>query len=199
MDGYTLYEAHNAFNLHFSKGGYDYFKYNGKTRLNKESFRKAPTKWQYNALERRLEHITWFLWLSYKSKGFSYIPPKTLFYSARNNGVLTHAHPDDYLKSIIKTDLHFLQNKYNGTTDFLEKGDLHPSIYEDYTEGEISIETMLLIDCYIVKVFTSDASSDIISWPLVVQRMEKLSPFVELLFDESSFVTMFTREYLGYK
>jgi len=198
MQGFSLYQTHTALNLHFGSTDYDYFKYHGKTRVTLDGFKKNQFKWQYAGLEKKLEHVLWFMWNQYKANEFSYLPPKQLIYGG--NKWLNQTpwlHPDDYELAVISTDLKWLSSRYAGSTKLVEKGDMYPAIYEDYKEGSIALETILLISAYISNVFTLDQSDDIIGWPMVVADMSKLQPFCLELFERTTFMELFSKAYLG--
>lgn len=194
MKGFLLYTCHQALMLHFGNGNYDYFKYHGKTRLTEDSFKKSPFRWQYAKLEDKTEHVLWHMWCVFKQNDFSYVTPKALFYQSRTNEITTH--PSEYLTTTVAEDLDHLRDTYNGTTDYYNIDGLYPAIYNDFKSGEITLETLLLIDQHISPVFETGASPDIITWPQVLTYMSKLSPFVHELFDRQSFLDLFTDRYL---
>jgi len=199
MKGFVLYELHTALNLHFNnKNNYDFFLYHGKTRVNEDTLKKSPFRWQYAGVESKLEHVLWFMYNAYKENEWAYIPPKSLFFKVRNwikNNKFQH--PDDYLKVIVQNDLIWLRQQYQGSTKLFEVNHLYPNLYEDYKNSCITLETVLLIDTHIKSLFTEDTSRDIVSWPLIIKQMEKIQPFVEQLFDRSSFEELFSKVYLS--
>ena len=51
--GYEAYALWNALKLHFTSDSYDFFKYNGKTNVSKQSFTHNKSKYQFYKLARK--------------------------------------------------------------------------------------------------------------------------------------------------
>ena len=51
--GFEAYALWNALKLHFTSDSYDYFKYNGKTNVSKQSFTTNKSKYQFYKLSRK--------------------------------------------------------------------------------------------------------------------------------------------------
>lgn len=197
MIGFQFYEAHTALNLHFNPAvDYDFFKYNGKTKATRDSFLKNKHRWQYAALEQRVEKRTdnslLFFYEAYKANDFKYLRPADLFRRSKLDIPTTNAYQDrivqdlEHMKDLYSDDLHSV----------VQVGSLYPKIYEAYMVGRVSLETALLVDIHIKTVFNTDLSRDIVSWPLVVNEMDKVRPFIDGLFDGSDFIEKFASHYL---
>ena len=53
--GFAAYALWNALKLHFTSESYDYFKYNGKTNVSKQTFTINKSKYQFYKLSRRYD------------------------------------------------------------------------------------------------------------------------------------------------
>jgi hypothetical protein len=53
MTGYEAFSIYNALKLHFSQQSYDYFKYNGKSRISVDSFENRKDKYHFYKLSRK--------------------------------------------------------------------------------------------------------------------------------------------------
>jgi len=53
MTGYESFSIYNALKLHFSQQSYDYFKYNGKSRISIDSFENRKDKYHFYKLSRK--------------------------------------------------------------------------------------------------------------------------------------------------
>ena len=51
--GFAAFAMWNALKLHFTSDSYDYFKYNGKTNVSKQSFTTRKDKYQFYKLSRK--------------------------------------------------------------------------------------------------------------------------------------------------
>jgi hypothetical protein len=56
MTGYEVYCLYQSLKLHFSQDSYDFFKYQGKSRLTIESFENRKDKWHFTKLSRKFNH-----------------------------------------------------------------------------------------------------------------------------------------------
>ena len=53
MTGYEAFSIYNALKLHFSQQSYDYFKYNGKSKISIDSFENRKDKYHFYKLSRK--------------------------------------------------------------------------------------------------------------------------------------------------
>jgi len=53
--GFAAYSLWNALKLHFTSESYDYFKYNGKTNVSKQTFTTNKSKYQFYKLSRKYD------------------------------------------------------------------------------------------------------------------------------------------------
>jgi hypothetical protein len=53
--GFAAYSLWNALKLHFTSDSYDYFKYNGKTNVSKQTFTTNKSKYQFYKLSRKYD------------------------------------------------------------------------------------------------------------------------------------------------
>jgi hypothetical protein len=53
--GFAAYALWNALKLHFTSESYDYFKYNGKTNVSKQTFTINKSKYQFYKLSRKYD------------------------------------------------------------------------------------------------------------------------------------------------
>lgn len=197
MLGFQAFQCHQAMNLHFGKSSYDYFKYNGKTRANHESFSKSRFKWQFINLEKKMDHLLWFYYQCFKIHGFSYTTPQMVFNVARRKDICLH--PDD-MYDIIASDLKALKQLYGNSPEYMfAPSGLYPDIYHQYKKGGIALETLLLIDLNVTEIFTPEQSDDIIAWPGIIEQMNLARPFIDSFFDSRRFLELFTVEILSNK
>ena len=53
-EGFAAYQTYVAIRNHFKQDSYDFFKYNGKTRVGQDSFLKRNDKYFFAKLQRKL-------------------------------------------------------------------------------------------------------------------------------------------------
>lgn len=194
MRGFAAYQYHQAMNLHFStKTDYDLFQYNAKTRANEESFNKNRFKWQYAGIEKKVGRLIDFFYLCYKANHFSYCSSQQIF----RYGRLYQATDIDSLRQQVEKDLVYLHSKYSSDpTEIYSVTGVYPTLYQEYKNKTIELESLLLIDGCIKQLLTSKYSNDIIAWPDVCKHMHRVQPFVMNIFDRAWFLEAFTKYFL---
>ena len=55
-EGFSAYQTYVAVRNHFKQESYDYFKYNGKTRVGQDSFLKRNDRYFFAKLQRKLNN-----------------------------------------------------------------------------------------------------------------------------------------------
>jgi hypothetical protein len=56
MTGFEVFCLYQSLKLHFSQESYDYFKYQGKSRVTIESFESRKDKWHFSKLSRKFNN-----------------------------------------------------------------------------------------------------------------------------------------------
>lgn len=195
MKGFEAYKCHQAISLHFNKKStYDYFKYNGNVKVKEDNFAKSKNRWQYVGIESKVDQLLWFYYCVYKTNKFGYITLPMIMNYLRNEKIPTK----EYVFQKVQDDLTYLQNKYKDDLYVITECDnLYPVIYEEYDNGYIELETLLLFDSFIVNILKESNSDDIIGWPKIIKDMDLVKPFVIDLLSEFDFVKSFKEIYLN--
>lgn len=197
MVGFNAYNTHIALNLHFDTNGgsYDYFKYNGKTRATKDSFKKNPFRWQYAALEQKAgSNLLYYYYLVFKHNDFKYVRASHgLFKLLKTFSSDYSLDPASHISEQILNDLSRLKSKYSDDySEMVAVDDLYPSLYDDYQyDSLIDIETLLLFDSHITSILNPQSSNDVVTWPSILIKMEKVRPFVLQFTDRKHFMDAF--------
>lgn len=185
MIGLKPYQMHQAFNLHFTSE-YDYFKYGGKTRSNADSFKKNQFKWQYASLEKKYDNLFLLFYLAYKEVDFQYIRPQQLF-KLIHSRIISKRSLDETYRNILVDCKKSLETILSTSSTI---SSLYPKEYQLYVDEKVTIESIILYDHYIKKVFTKENSEDIIQWPAVIKHMENIKPFVLSIITKLEFVDL---------
>src|SRR5690554_1224780 len=181
--GFHLYKMFNAYNLHFSKNaGYDYFKYNGSVKISYEKYDKGKFKWQFEALAKRLTENSvspsLLMYRIFKLHEFKYIPLNA-YNIKKMNGLIAVDKLSE--AQVVREDMQKLFDKYKTNLSMLVEcvDSIHPTLYNLFSVGEISIETLILYDSYIKRFLIPESSKDIILWPSELKKFDKIRGFVE--------------------
>ena len=176
MNEFDACQLYMALKLHFTTK-YDYFKYNGKTKLTVAQFNKRKDKYQFVRLARKYsqeELIEYYC--------ANLIRGKKWIGDFSKDNWLEHQKIIQSLEYNYKNDLINLLT--NGEKfDILFKCDQgsHPRLLKQYLGKKISLETMVILDKILqYKVNFDKSISETYIWPDISKRLEKYSPFLKI-------------------
>lgn len=175
MNPFESYKLYLALKNHFTKNNYDYFKYQGKVKANVNSFETRKDKWHFYRLSKKdnprdfllanalVDNINWIGDIMTPEGDTNYIEWK------KRQGSLTYN---------FKTEVGRLKEDFN--ENFMCKEGQHPSLFKQYRQGDVSIETMIILND-IVKFFPhwDKNITDTILWPPVKMLCQKYKPFLK--------------------
>lgn len=135
-----MYLLYCALKAHFGDGNYDYFKYEGKTRIKRDSFYKRKDRFFFVKLSRKKEYqdIKNYLVANFVSNPDGYV-----------------ARFDD---KTYEDWLYRKQNFYTIFTDemrplvkdfeplFIVKSNNHPKLLQEYLGKRVSLETLIILN-----------------------------------------------------
>lgn len=184
MDSFECYALFIALKNHFTQKNYDFFKYHGKTRVNKDSFLSNKDKYKYAKLCRKYtkDNIQDFFIGNFLA-GKKWI------------GEFLDEDSDDIYKQYLKRKQSFTYNFQNEVSKlFIDKGKVfksidgqYPDIINKYLQGDISIETITILNEFIdfFDKFDRNIGKDDIVWSKIRLLAEKLKPFLD--YDKDKF------------
>ena len=175
MTPYEAFQLYTALRLHFTSSSYDYFKYQGKTRTDHRVFERRKDKYHFYKLSKHRD-------------------PQGLIVSnfAEGNGswigdLLTEEAGERYTNWLSRqqsltyqfsSDLGRFDDNF--VSHFKVKEGQHPDILVALKRGEISIETLAILNNLLNFFPIWDKKiSDPVLWPNVRDRCLKYSPFIK--------------------
>jgi hypothetical protein len=176
--GFAAFALYNALKTHFTSKSYDFFKYNGKTNVSKETFMKRKDKYSFYKLSRKysLEELRNFYLANFVYGNSTWVgemtgPEGEVAYKKwqKTNQSLTYVFENDILRLI-----------GNGTAQMLTVNDgQHPVLLREVMSGAITVETMVILN-HMMNFFPmwNRKISDDIIWPNWCLKCEKYTPFV---------------------
>jgi len=174
MQPYEAYTTYLALKMHFTQDGYDYFKYNGKVRVNPRSFDTRKDKFYFYKLSKHPDLLNYYvanmiekpnIWagdlLQEKSKKIY-------------NDWLAQQQSITYRFELEVRDL------YPEFDDKVKvKGGQHPTIYKFYRQGLVSLETLIILDeIYNIFEYWNREVADPILWPETYKLCKKYRSFL---------------------
>jgi len=184
--GFAAFALYNALHLHFTSSSYDYFKYNGKTNVSKDSFSRRKDKWHFYRLSRRygIDELRDFYVANFVASDIRWVgdisgPEGEDTYKKwqKRNQSLTYNFEQDIIH-LFETENWLKVN--NGQ---------HPYLLEEAMKKGIEIETLCILND-IMKFFPmwSEKISDDIIWPGYKLKCERYTPFIN--YDREKFKTI---------
>ena len=175
MSAFECYQEYLALKNHFSKPTYDYFKYNGKMKVNVSSFEKRKDKLFFQKLAKHPD-VHNFLIANLSVNEKSWI--RELAYSEEAEKTYK-----DWLKRqqsltyVFKQELGKLDSKFND--NFVCRNNEHPTLLKLYLGKEISLDTMcLLLEISGAKKHWDSKMQYDLIWDNLRIKVEKYSPFI---------------------
>ena len=182
-----IYLTYCAMKAHFGKGDYDFVKFNGKTKVSRDSFWKRKDR-------------VWFVMLGRKLN--SYLIESVEDYLLANfivetKGYIGNFNDQNYydwmdrmsrLETLFKNEATKLFE--DGTLDVLKVPDnSHPKLLKEYLGKRISLETMVILDGIFDYSSKWDRKmSDDVMWPDVKKLIENYKKFLTYQIDSCRMV-----------
>jgi len=184
--GFAAFSLYNALHLHFTSTSYDYFKYNGKTNVSKDSFSRRKDKWHFYRLSRRygIDELREFYVANFVASDIRWVGDisgpegeDTHKKWQKRNQSLTYNFEQDIIH-LFETENWLKVN--NGQ---------YPYLLEETMRKGIEIETLCILND-IMKFFPmwSEKISDDIIWPGYKLKCERYTPFIN--YDREKFKTI---------
>ena len=142
MTPFECYKEYTALKNHFSgERGYDYFKYNGKMRLNQKSFDNRNDKIFFMKIAKH-DDPRGFIVANLLDNPKSWI--KELAYSERaEKNYVDWKKRQQSLMYSFNSEICKLDDDFN--SNFTVKDNTHPKLLRLYLQKEISLETLVMI------------------------------------------------------
>ena len=178
---YETYQTYLSMKSHFTNRKYDFFKYGGKSRATMASFNKRKDKYWFEKTSRKYsdEEVLNFLLANFVSTD----NPQNLWIGEIiNSGERNYS---QWMKR--KQSLTYLfkeqSNELLSDTNLREVFDCskgHPPILKKYLGGEISLETLTILEKVFSFVKNFDKKLTDPVWETVSLKIKKYIPFINI-------------------
>jgi|TARA_B100000035_G_scaffold269318_1_gene243136 hypothetical protein len=181
MMPFDAYKCYLSLKNHFTKDKYDYHKYNGKTRATVQSFYKRKDRYWFEKLSRSKsdkEVVDFFV-----SNFITCTDPSKLWigemisqgegrYTAwkKRTQSLSYIFGEEVDSILVDQDIDSVFTSKSG----------HPTVLKKYLGGDVSIETMIILDKILGyrKQFDNKLTDPV--WESVSMKMKKYEPFLNI-------------------
>ena len=181
MTPFETYQSYLSMKSHFTNPKYDFFKYGGKSRATMSSFNKRKDKYWFEKTSRKYsdEEVLNFLLANFVTTD----NPQNLwigeiinsgernyFEWRRRKQSLTYLFKEQTEKLISETNLEKVFDCSKG----------HPIILKKYLGGEISLETLTILEKVFSFVKNFDKKLTDPVWETVSLKIKKYIPFINI-------------------
>ena len=198
MTAFESYRVYSALKLHFTTDSYDYFKYNGKTKVTPENFEKRKDKYFFKKLTNRLRDadvVPYFVANFVKdSNGW-------IGTMLRNDGDDNYREWKRRVESLSYTfseDIDFLLGEVDDFDKLFKVDGAHPPLLKFLLGKKISMETFVILNQILNFVPQFDRSiQEQLMWKDVRRTALKYSPFITI--DMSKYKNTLKEKVLDHK
>lgn len=192
--GFAAYALYNSIHLHFTSKSYDYFKYNGKTNVSKDTFQRRKDKYYFHKLSRKysLDELKQFYVANFVEGGVQWIGNIT-----GENGEEVYTKWKKRIQSLtylFTEDVEYILNQVRKPDELLVvKSGNYPRLLEVTMQGSIQVETLCILNDIMgfLPMWSKKVSDDII-WPDWKIKVEKYTPFID--YDRNKYKLLLTQK-----
>jgi hypothetical protein len=181
MTGYEAFSVFQALKLHFTSDTYDFFKYNGKSRISVDAFENRKDKYHFYKLSRRLidrDELIMFIAANFLHNeniwvGDLLTEESETIYRQRQKVLQS-------LSYIFENDCRKLFDGIDNPNDFLKVNDgEYPILLTRTLQKDVEIETLCILNSILKFVpHWNKSIDDTIRWPLYNRKIIKYSEFL---------------------
>ena len=179
---FETYQTYLSMKSHFTNRKYDFFKYGGKSRATMASFNKRKDKYWFEKTSRKYsdKEVLDFLLSNFVSTN----NPENLWIGEIiNSGERTYA---EWMKR--QQSLTYLFKEQSNELLFNKKlnevfdcsNNKHPIVLKKYLGGEISLETLMILEKVFSFVKNFDKKLTDPVWETVSLKIKKYTPFLNI-------------------
>lgn len=174
MNAFEAFCTFQAIKSHFTSK-YDYFKYNGKVSAKPISFETRNDKWYYHKLSKT-ENLIDFLVSNAIEDNIKWVGD--LMCEKGNSNYLAWLKRKESRSYLFKVELNCLEDDFK--SNFQSKDGHHPPLYKKYRQGDLSIESLIILND-ILKFIPkwNESITDTIVWPKTDFLIKKYRPFLK--------------------
>ena len=191
MNGYDLYGLYQAIKLHFTSETYNFFQYDGKTRISIDAFQKRRDKFLFHRLARKYrdEEMVTFLVSNFVHSDDNWT--KSLLEEEAEQTFRDWRRRTDAMTKVYEEDLRRIcpdPKEFNKLFE-VEDGQ-HPKLLGLYMQKDVTIETLVILNNIFnfIKIWDKKISDDII-YPKISRKVRKYGAFLNVNVDKYKLLT----------
>ena len=191
MNGYDLYGLYQAIKLHFTSETYNFFQYDGKTRVSIDAFQKRRDKFLFHRLARKYrdDEMVPFLVANFVSSDNNWT--KSLLEEEAEETYRDWKRRTDSMSKLYEDDLRKIcpePKEFNKLFE-VKDGQL-PKLLVALLQKEVTIETLVILNNIFrfIPIWDKKISDDII-YPKISRKIRKYGAFLAVNVDKYKLLT----------
>ncbi len=182
MTPFEVYKTYLALKNHFTKDNYDYHKYCGKVRASLQSFYKRKDRFWFEKLSRQKseKEVIDFFVSNFVSSGD---PQRLWIGDIIREGEKTYISWNGKIQSLtylFKSEVESVISIKDFNETFEVKGSSHPLLLKEHLQGNLSLETMIILNRILGYKTDFDKKLKDPVWCLVSKNMNKYDSFLNI-------------------
>ena len=190
MNGYDLYGLYQAIKLHFTSEKYNFFQYDGKTRVSIDAFQKRRDKFLFHRLARKYrdDEMVPFLVANFVHSDDNWT--KSLLEDEAEETYRDWKRTTDSMSKIYVEDLQKIATKETFNDLFKVEDGQFPKLLVTFLQKDVTIETMVILNNIFdfIRIWDKKISDDII-YPKVSRKVRKYGAFLTVNVDKYKLLT----------
>ena len=177
MDPFDAFRFYQSIKLHFESDTYDAIKYNYKTSAKPNTFWKRKDKYFFAKVGKRFNNVPDLIsyYVSHFVNDTKWIGEMINDDAPYNQWLKTN----QSISYIFEQDLYKLKEEFDQFDDLFSIN-VHPNIVNKYLQGEISLETIVIINNLVGFIRNADKQiTETIVWPDVSRKIRKYAAFLQ--------------------
>jgi hypothetical protein len=191
MNGYDLYCIYQAIKLHFTSESYNFFQYDGKTRVSVDAFQKRRDKFLFHRLARKYrdDEMVPFLVANFVHSDDNWT--KSLLEDQAEETYRDWKRTTDSMSKIYIEDLQKIcpdPKEFNNL--FKVEDGQFPKLLVAFLQKDVTIETLVILNNIFnfIQIWDKKISDDII-YPKVSRKVRKYGAFLNVNVDKYKTLT----------
>ena len=190
MNGYDLYCTYQAIKLHFTSESYNFFHYDGKTRVSIDAFQKRRDKFLFHRLARKYrdDEMVPFLVANFVHSDDNWT--KSLLEEEAEETYKDWKRTTDSMSKIYVEDLQKIATKETFNDLFKVEDGQFPKLLVHFMQNDVTLETMVILNNIFdfIKIWDKKISDDII-YPKISRKIRKYGSFLNVNVDKYKLLT----------
>ena len=190
MNGYDLYCTYQAIKLHFTSESYNFFHYDGKTRVSVDAFQKRRDKFLFHRLARKYrdDEMVPFLVANFVHSDDNWT--KSLLEDEAEETYRDWKRTTDSMSKIYVEDLQKVATKDTFNDLFKVEDGQFPKLLVHFMQNDVTLETMVILNNIFdfIRIWDKKISDDII-YPKVSRKIRKYGAFLNVNVDKYKLLT----------